>query len=227
MKDEAAIIAGYKQRMALIHWWSEPSHGATTGAVFAVDPQAEASSEGPTRDKSSASNNWAPLAEQCCGFPVRENPDGSKSCVASGENWRAAAPPVEQERQELIDRLKALPRHFAHWNGAAMGWVKASDLWDALSASTSVVSPVEQERQEELRAAFEAGFQWCASGTDKFGDYNGGTIEAGFADFLAASPSVVSEPPRHEEEQEDFTRNGETEHHPANPSTASTSRGDL
>ena len=32
----------------------------------------------------------------------------------------------------------------------------------------------------QLRLAFEAGFQWCANGTDKCGDYNGGSIENGF-----------------------------------------------
>ena len=44
-----------------------------------------------------------------------------------------------------------------------------------------------QGRQEGLREAtreaFEAGFQWCANGTDRHGEYVGGSLEYGFADF--------------------------------------------
>ena len=40
--------------------------------------------------------------------------------------------------------------------------------------------------REALLQAFRAGFDWCSKGTDKHGEYNGGSIEDGFAVFLAA-----------------------------------------
>lgn len=42
---------------------------------------------------------------------------------------------MRQKDQSLVARLKRLPRHFAHWNGAALGWVKADELLDALKDS--------------------------------------------------------------------------------------------
>ena len=36
-----------------------------------------------------------------------------------------------------------------------------------------------------LAEAFKAGFAWCANGTDKYGEYNGGSIADGFAEWLA------------------------------------------
>ncbi len=40
--------------------------------------------------------------------------------------------------------------------------------------------------REALEQAFAAGFQWAINGTDKHGDYNGGPVESGFSDFMAA-----------------------------------------
>lgn len=37
--------------------------------------------------------------------------------------------------------------------------------------------------EDQLRAAFEAGFAWCSSGTDKYGEYNGGSVEDGFTSW--------------------------------------------
>jgi hypothetical protein len=52
--------------------------------------------------------------------------------------------------------------------------------------AVSGVPPADGGLEDRLRAAFEAGFRWCSSGTDKFGEYNGGTWEDGFAEFLKA-----------------------------------------
>jgi hypothetical protein len=45
----------------------------------------------------------------------------------------------------------------------------------------------EQRKAHEavLAEAFKAGFEWCANGTDKHGEYNGGSIADGFAEWLA------------------------------------------
>lgn len=39
--------------------------------------------------------------------------------------------------------------------------------------------------EQRTKAAFMAGFQWAINGTDKYGEYNGGSTEDGFAEFLS------------------------------------------
>ena len=61
------------------------------------------------------------------------------------------------EREQLIDKL--------------------SDLMDRDNATAFV--------DRVIADAFKAGFAWCANGTDKHGEYNGGSIADGLAEWLA------------------------------------------
>lgn len=49
--------------------------------------------------------------------------------------------------------------------------------------------------EDQLRAAFDAGFAWCSSGTDKYGEYNGGSVEDGFTSWSGEPGSEARSAP--------------------------------
>lgn len=57
-----------------------------------------------------------------------------------------------------------------------------------------VTPPLTPEARVRALAAFTAGFQWALNGTDKYGEYNGGTAEQGFEAWLADAPAERVEP---------------------------------
>jgi len=127
-----------------------------------------------------------------------------EECAHELEAALKGAPPVRQEQK--------------CWHGhtqRVVGCVSCVLVFDRPAAR-----PVEQERQEELRRLVE---QCCRFSCDAESTCRCGAHEVYRA--LAASPSVVSAPPRLEEQTEETktcTRNGETEHPPTAPATAST-----
>jgi len=142
--------------------------------------------------------------------------DYARRCVvASGKPF---------EIGELVN-LKA-------WFYAGARWRDAHSDADVVGPQSSTMAPpVEQVRQEAIDNGnifvfcdfVDERHRGCVRGAGHNGPhalslppYPQGPV------LLAASPSVVSEPPRGEEKPEDFTRNGETENHPTDPATAST-----
>jgi hypothetical protein len=54
-------------------------------------------------------------------------------------------------------------------------------------------APAEPEpMKDETRRAFEAGFQWAINGTDKYGEYNGGSVDDGYAAFRQHQPAEAT-----------------------------------
>jgi hypothetical protein len=67
-------------------------------------------------------------------------------------------------------------------------WATES-LYESLMRDAAALARLAALGKAHQRAAFEAGFQWCASGTDQFGEYNGGSIEDGYAAYVASLPA--------------------------------------
>ena len=53
----------------------------------------------------------------------------------------------------------------------------------------------ERDTPAALLAAFTAGFQWAIDGTDRDGDYNGGSVDDGFGRFLATPAATPAGEP--------------------------------
>jgi hypothetical protein len=74
---------------------------------------------------------------------------------------------------------------------------------DLLREAAASLSPQPAPEASLWRSAFEAGFAWCSSGTDKFGEYNGGPIEDGYAQWEAVLPQPAPAPQKGEQEISD------------------------
>lgn len=73
--------------------------------------------------------------------------------------------------------------------GAHMAGVySAQDAWEDYSKQGDHPTP-----EEQLQAAFRAGFEWASNGTDKHGEYNGGSIEDGFEQWARAPRPATPE----------------------------------